>query len=78
MAAAFLTNTQINVFDQRIFNIIMDLKRKRKRADLNDMHLDIIKTIDFKDTTEECLQDRIDINEKIIHKKEQEFGLAIC
>lgn len=78
MAAAFLTNTQINVFDQRIFNIIMDLKRKRKRADLNDMHLDIIKTIDFKDTTEEYLQDRIDINEKIIHKKEQEFGLAIC
>ena len=69
MAAAFLTNTQINVFDQRIFNIIMDLKRKRKRADLNDMHLDIIKTIDFKDTTEEYLQDRIDINEKIIHKK---------
>ena len=42
------------------------------------MHLDIIKTIDFKDTTEEYLQDRIDINEKIIHKKEQEFGLAIC
>ena len=78
MAAAFLTNTQINVFDQRIFNIIMGLKRKRKRADLNDMHLDIIKTIDFKDTTEEYLQDRIDINEKIIHKKEQEFGLAIC
>lgn len=78
MAAAFLTNTQINVFDQRIFNIIMDLKRKRKRADLNDMHLDIIKTIDFKDTTEEYLQDSIDINEKIIHKKEQEFGLAIC
>ena len=78
MAVAFLTNTQINVFDQRIFNIVMDLKRKRKRADLNNIHVDIIKAIDFKDTTEEYLQDRIDINEKIIHKKEQEFGLVIC
>ena len=71
MDAAFMTNTQSSVFDQTNFNII-DLKRKCKCADLNSVHVDIIKTIDLKDATEEYLPDRIDmliINEKIINRK---------
>ena len=53
---------------------IMELKRKRKRTDINTIHSDIVKArislvkvIDFKDTTKNYLQKRINIfmiNEK--------------
>ena len=33
-------------------------KKKRRGADLNNIHSGIIKTIYFKDTTKECIQDR--------------------
>ena len=67
----FYDKHKSSVFDQRNFNII-DLKRKCKCADLNSVHVDIIKTIDLKDATEEYLPDRSDIliiNEKIINRK---------
>ena len=58
-------------FDQNIFTVINDLKKKRKHADIDTIHKEIIKTIDFKVTTKDDLQDRINIlliNEKLIHK----------
>ena len=59
------------LFDQSIFTVINDLKEKRKRADIDSIHKDIIKTIDLKDTTKDDLQDSINIlliNEKLINK----------
>ena len=70
MATAPIQSETIS-FDQNIFTVINDLKKKRKRADIDSIHKEIIKTIDFKDTTKDDLQDRINIlliNEKLINK----------
>ena len=70
MAAAPIQSETIS-FDQNIFTVINDLKKKRKRADIDSIHKEIIKTINFKDTTKDDLQDRINIlliNEKLINK----------
>ena len=69
--AATLTQSETISFDQNIFTVINDLKKKQKRADIDSIHKEIIKTIDFKDTTKDDLQDRINIlliNEKLINK----------
>ena len=47
------------------------MKKKRKLADIDSIHKEIIKTIDFKSTTKDGLQDRTNvllINEKLINK----------
>ena len=70
MATALIQAGTIS-FDQNIFTVINDLKKKRKPADTDSIHKEIIKTIDFKDTTKDDLQDRINIlliNEKLINK----------
>ena len=70
MATALIQSETIS-FDQNIFTVINDLKKKRKRADIDSIHKEIIKTINFKDTTKDDLQDRINIlliNEKLINK----------
>ena len=54
-----------------MFTVINDLKKKWKRADIDSIHKEIIKTITFKDTIKDDLQDRINIlfiNEKLINK----------
>ena len=60
MATALIQSETIS-FDQNIFTVINDLKKKRKRADIDSILKEIIKTIDFKDTTKDDLQDRINI-----------------
>ena len=70
MATALIQSETIS-FDQNIFTVINGLKKKRKRADIDSIHKEIIKTINFKDTTKDDLQDRINIlliNEKLINK----------
>ena len=70
MATALIQSEAIS-FDQNIFTVINDLKKKRKREDIDSIHKEIIKTNDFKDTTKDDLQDRINIlliNEKLINK----------
>ena len=70
MVTALIQSETIS-FDQNIFTVINDLKKKQKRADIDSIHKEIIKTIDFKDTTKDDLQDRINIlliNEKLINK----------
>ena len=57
MATALMQSETIS-FDQNIFTVIDDLKNKRKRADIDNILKEIIKTIDFKDTTKDDLQDR--------------------
>ena len=80
MTAALITTTQIKVFVQSSFTIITDFKKKYKRVEINNIHSKIIKTLDFKGTTKEYLQDRINtliINEKKGNKKTQQFGLLL-
>ena len=56
--ATTLMQSETISFDQNIFTVIDDLKNKRKRTDIDNILKEIIKTIDFKDTTEDDLQDR--------------------
>ena len=70
MATALIQSETISL-DQNIFTVINDLKKKRKRAEIGSIHKKIIKAIDFKDTTKDEIQDRINIlliNEKLINK----------
>ena len=70
MATALMQSETIS-FDQNIFTVINDLKKKQKWADIDSIHMEIIKTIDFKDITKDDLQDRVNIpliNEKLINK----------
>ena len=60
MVTALIQSETIS-FDQNIFTVINDLKKKRKPADTDSIHKEIIKTIDFKDTTKDDLQDSINI-----------------
>ena len=60
MAAAPIQSETIS-FDQNIFTVISDLKKKRKRAGVDSIHKKIIKTSDFRDTTKDDLQNRINI-----------------
>ena len=66
-----LAQSQTVSFDENTFIVINDSKKKRKRSDIDNMHKEIIKTIDFKDTFKDDLQDRINIllvNENLINK----------
>ena len=70
MATALIQSETIS-FDQNIFTVINGLKKNRKRTDIDSIHKEMVKTIDFKDTTKDDLQDRITIlliNEKLINK----------
>ena len=70
MAVAFTQSKTIS-FDQNIFILINDLEKKRKRTDIDSIYNEIIKTIGFKDTTKDDLEDRINIlliNEKFVNK----------
>ena len=47
MATTLIQSERIS-FDKNIFTVINDLTKKRKRADIDSIHKEIIKTIDFK------------------------------
>ena len=54
-----MTFEHSSALDSFIFTIIAKLKQRSKRADINSIHADIIKTVDFKDTTKTNLQERM-------------------
>ena len=59
-------------FDERIVDVITDLRRKHKRADSESIHKEIIKIADFSNISEEDLMNRINtllIDEKILNKR---------
>ena len=75
MRTAF-TQSEIISFDQNIFTVINELKKKRK-LDIDSIHKEIIKTIEFEDSTKDDLQDRIKIiliNEKLIDRINRNFN----
>ena len=54
-----MTSEQSSALDSYSFAIIAKLKQQSKRADINSIHADIIKTVDFKDITKTNLQEQI-------------------
>ena len=59
VAAAFLQSGTI-LFDPNIFTVINDLKKKRKRADIDGIRKEILKTIDF---------NRVSTNVPLLHPR---------
>ena len=49
-----MTNNRI---DDIIFSIILQIRKKHNRADADSIHKQIIKTVDFKNITNEFLDD---------------------
>ena len=73
MATVLIQSGTIS-FDQNIFTAINDLKKKQNRADIYSIHK---QTINFKDTTKDDLQYRINIlliNEKLINKSNRNLN----
>ena len=51
---------EINSLDNNTFTIINKLKRQSKRADTDNIHSHLIKTLSFENTEKEALRERID------------------
>ena len=64
--------TDTKKFDQMIFDVITDLRRKHKRTDCESIHKEIVKIVDFSNISKEDLMNRINIfliDEKILNKR---------
>ena len=65
-----MTNAHKSRYLTKEFSV--SLKKMNKCADFNSSHCETIKTIDFKDTTKDYIQDRMNnafiIKEKIVDK----------
>ena len=59
LAATIMTSAQLAALNSNIFAIIAKLKWRLKRADINSIHVHIMKTVDFQNITKENLQERI-------------------
>ena len=46
--------------DSKIYYAITKIRNDRKRAEINAIHKEVIKTLIFKDITKDHLQDRVD------------------
>ena len=53
--ATVLIQSETISFDQNVFTVINDPKKKRKRADIDSIHKEIIKTTDFKVNNKDTL-----------------------
>ena len=67
MVTAFIANIDLTIFEKKVFAIINHLRKQHKRADLDKLYNELIKKINFENTSKEHLRDRI--NELIIHGK---------
>ena len=47
MSTALIQSETIS-FEQNIFTVINDLQKKRKRVNIDSIHKEILKTVDFK------------------------------
>ena len=48
-----------NKIDDIIFSIVLQIRKNHNRADVDSIHKQIIKTVDFENITKEFLDDRI-------------------
>ena len=59
LAATIMTSAQLAALNSNIFAIIATLKWQSKRADINSIHVHIIKTVAFEDIIKGNLQERM-------------------
>ena len=67
MAAASIANIDLTILDNNVFAIINHLRKQHKRANLDRIYNELIKTINFENASREHLHDRI--NELITQGK---------
>ena len=70
MATASIANIDLTILDNNVFAIINHLRKQHKRANLEKIYNELIKTINFENTSREHFHDRINelIQGKIVNK----------
>ena len=66
-----IVNIDLTIFDNSVFAIINHLRKQHKRTNLDKIYNELIKKIDFENTSKEHLHDRINdliIRGKIVNK----------
>lgn len=69
--AISLLSTNTDTYDQNTYDVINDLKKKNKCADIESIHNKVTKMADFNDITKDDLKDRMNIlviNDKLMKK----------
>ena len=65
------TKFELNHLDHKIYSAIKQIRGQKNRADINSIHKDTVKTIDFEAISKEVLNERIEMllqNDKIINR----------
>ena len=60
MSYTVLTDEILKELDSKIYDATTKIRNDRKRAEINAIHKEVIKTPVFKDITKDRLQDRVD------------------
>ena len=60
MSYAVMSDETLKELDSKIYYVITKIRNDRKRAEINVIHKEVIKTPIFKDITKDHLQDRLD------------------
>ena len=60
MSYAVMSDETLKELGSKIYYAITKIRNDRKRADINVIHKEVIKTPIFKDITKDHLQDRLD------------------
>ena len=71
MATVSIANIDLSILDNNVFAIINHLRKQHKRANLDKIYNELIKTITSENASREHLHDRINeliIQEKIVNK----------
>ena len=55
------TKLELNHLDHKIYSALKQIRGQKNRADINSIHKQIVKVIDFKSISKEFLNDRIEM-----------------
>ena len=55
------TKVELNHLDYKIYSVIKQIRRQKNRTDINSIHKEIVKVIDFESISKEFLNDRIEM-----------------
>ena len=78
MATTSVTNFEVTMLDNSVFAIIDNFRKQHKLANLDKICNELIKMVDFENTSKEHLHDRINeliIQGKIINKPNRNSNL---
>ena len=55
------TKLELSHLDHKIYSALKQIRGQKNRADINSIHKEIVKVIDFKSISKEFLNDRIEM-----------------